>query len=134
MKCALVVVALLLLSASAWAGDSVHLENVRTEWQNAYGAILYTVLADAKNSGATPVQYVKVKVELFDKNDKKVAERSGFNVGAEVLSDDASVSPEKLARVKPIPAGGSDLVRISLDKSDIGKPFRSAKVSVVEVR
>jgi hypothetical protein len=128
--------ALLYCVGSAAADDRVRLENIRTEWQNAYGAIIYTVLADVKNVSDSPVVYAKVKVELFDKNGKPVAEREGYNVGAEVLGVEGlpgSVE-DKLKRVKPIAPGATDLLRLSLDKADIGKPFRTAKVELIEVR
>jgi hypothetical protein len=119
---------------SARGGDRAVLENVRSEWQNAYGAIIYTVLADVKNVSDGPLQSVRVKVELLDKNGQPVVARLGYNVGAEILDDEGGRSvEERLKKVKPIAAGGTDLVRISLDKSDIGKPFRRAQVSIVEV-
>jgi hypothetical protein len=37
-------------------------------------------------------------------------------------------------KVKPIPPGGTALIRISLDKADIGKLFRTAKVELIEGR
>jgi len=46
-----------------------------------------------------------------------------------------SVLPfQATATHSPIAAGATDLIRLSLDKSDIGKPFRKTNVSVVEVR
>jgi hypothetical protein len=128
--------AVLLLASVAHAGERAVLENVKTEWQNAYGAIIYTVLADVKNVSDAPIQCAKIKVELFDKDGKLVAERSGYNVGAEVLEQDevpGSVD-EKLQRVKPIAPGHTDLFRLSLDKTDIGKPFRKVNVVLVEVK
>ena len=128
--------ALLFAGSTAHAADRAALENIRTEWQNAYGAIIYTVLADVKNVSATPVQYVKVRVALTDKNGQLVAERVGYNMGAEILQqeDVRGSAEEKLKRVTPVAPGAQDIVRISLDKSDIGKPFRSATVTIVEVR
>ncbi len=126
----------LLLATAAGAAEQARLENVKTEWQNAYGAIVYTVLAEVKNVSSAPIQYVKVKVELLDKNGKLVAERVGYNVGAEVLEGEAGSAPSKdaLKKVKPIPAGGTDHVRLSLDKEEIGKPFRTTHVVIIEVR
>jgi hypothetical protein len=137
----LLLTALLVLSfvvGNAGADERARLDNVKTEWQNAYGAIIYTVLAEVKNVSAAPIRYVKVKVELVDKDGKTVAERVGYNAGAEVLEvvvEGAAKDPaENLKQVKPIAPGATDLVRISFDKADIGKPFRKANVSVVEVR
>lgn len=134
-RAALVAGVLLLLAGGVRAEERARLDNVKTEWQNAYGAIIYTALANVQNTSAAPIAYVKVKVELFDKDGKSVAQRDGYNVGAEILGLDELPGSfeDKLKRVKPIPPGGTDLVRISLDKADIGKPFRSAKVTLTEV-
>ena len=121
----------LLLVSRVWAAEPARLENVRMEWQNAYGVILYTVLADVKNTGAAPLQYVKIKVELFDRDGRKVAEKTGYNVGAESLADGAATGSQN---IKPIGIGGSDLLRLSLEKGDIGKPFRRTEVTIVEAR
>lgn len=140
MKAATLTALLFLALAHAAAADErARLENIKTEWQNAYGAIIYTVLAQVKNVSAAPIQYAKVKVELIDKHGKTVAERVGYNAGAEVLEvviegAEAAAPEQRLNQVKPIAAGASDLVRISLDKTDIGKPFRSTNVTIVEVR
>jgi hypothetical protein len=127
------------LAAAASGGERARIEDVKTEWQNAYGAIIYTVLAQVQNVSDAPIQYAKVKVELIDKNGKTVAERVGYNVGAEVLEvviegAEAEAPEQRLSQVKPIAPGARDLVRISLDKTDIGKPFRTANVVLVEVR
>ena len=129
------LLALLVIAAAAPAEERVRLEDVKTEWQNAYGAIIYTALANVKNVSEAPIAYVKVQVALFDKDGKPVAERTGYNEGAEILGvvELPGSFEDKLKRVKPIPPGGTDLVRISLDKADIGKPFRSAKVTLIEV-
>ena len=67
------------------AQQRAQLESIKTEWQNAYGAIIYTVLANVKNVSDAPIAYVKVKVQLFDKDGKLVAERAGYNAEAEIL-------------------------------------------------
>lgn len=127
------------LTAAARGGERARVEDVKAEWQNAYGAIIYTVLAQVKNVSDAPIQYAKVKVELIDKNGKTVAERVGYNAGAEILEvviegAEAEAPEQRLSQVKPIAPGARDLVRISLDKTDIGKPFRKANVVLVEVR
>jgi hypothetical protein len=134
----LLILTVVVLAARAHGAERARLENIKTEWQNAYGAIIYTVLADVKNLADTPVQYVKVKVELVDKNGKVVAERFGYNAGAEVLEvviegDDAQTPEQRLQQVKSIAVGRSDLVRISFDKTDIGHPFRTTNVTLAEV-
>lgn len=135
----LVIPAVILLVTSAGGDERARIDNMKTEWQNAYGAIIYTVLADVKNLSAAPIQYVQVKVELIDKEGKTVAERVGYNAGAEVLEvvvegGDAETPEQRLKQVKPIAPGASDLIRISFDKTDIGKPFRKTNVVLVEVR
>lgn len=118
------------LPAAALAADAVVLENVKTEWQNLYGAIVYAASATAHNTGSTPVKAVKVRLSLYDKDGKLVIERNGFNLAAEQLEEHA----DAIDTVKPIPPGGTDPVRISIDKSDIGKPFRTAKLTVIEAK
>jgi hypothetical protein len=118
------------LAAPARAADTVVLEGVKTEWQNLYGVIVYGASATAHNTGSAPVRAVKVRLELYDKDGKLVAQRDGYNLAAEQLQD----TPNKLDQVKPIAPGGSDPVRMSLDKSDIGRPFRTAKLIVIEVQ
>ena len=139
MTAARTLALLVALAGTAHAGERARIENVRTEWQNAYGAIIYTVLADVKNVSDAPLQYVKVQVELRDKNGKMVVQRAGYNAGAEILEvviegADAESPEQRLKQVKPIPPGGTDLIRLSLDKSDIGKPFRTTSLNLVEVR
>lgn len=126
----------LVVASGARAADRAQLTDVTTQWQNAYGVIIYTVLADVKNVSPAPLQFVRIKVVLADKNGTTVAERDGYNMGAESLADDTGVagSDDKLKRVTAIPPGGTDHFRLSLDKSDIGKPFRATRVTIVEVR
>jgi len=119
-----------LTAPASRAADTIVLENVKTEWQNLYGAIVYAASATAHNTGAAPVKAVKVRLSLYDKDGKLVLERNGFNMGAEQLEEHA----EAIDTVKPIPAGGTDPVRISIDKTDIGKPFRTATLTVVEAK
>lgn len=136
MKRRAVLAALLLLASAALAEERVRLENIKTEWQDAYGAIVYTVLANVQNVSDAPVAYVKVKVQLYNKDGRLVAERAGYNAGAEILDTEGfgGSFEDKVKLVKPIAAGGTDLFRLSLDKADIGKPFRTTKVELVEVR
>ena len=58
---------MLLLAVTAAADNDVRvvrLENVRKEWQNAYGAIIYTVLADVENVSEHLLQSVRVPALL----------------------------------------------------------------------
>ncbi len=127
--------ALLVFAGSTVAQQRAQLENIKTEWQDAYGAIIYTVLANVKNVSVAPIAYVKVRVQLFDKDGKLVVERAGYNAEAEILDTEGvrGTFEDKVKLVKPITPGGSDLFRLSLDKADIGKPFRTTKVELVEV-
>jgi hypothetical protein len=135
-RIALLLGLLLFVSTFAEADERVRLGEVKTEWQNLYGIILYSATAKLENRSNEAVRFVKVKLELFDKNGDPVASKEGYNLAAEALGDDTvpGTFDEKLARITPIPPGGSDPIRISLDKGDIGKPFRKAVVSIVEVR
>jgi hypothetical protein len=135
-RIALLLGLLLFVSTFAEADERIRLGEVKTEWQNLYGIILYSATAKLENRSNEAVRFVKVKLELFDKNGDPVASKEGYNLAAEALGDDTvpGTFDEKLARITPIPPGGSDPIRISLDKGDIGKPFRKAVVSIVEVR
>ena len=126
----LTALALVLLAHPVNAADDVKLEDVKTEWQNLYGAIVYAASGTIKNSGSTPVRAVKVRIELFDKDGKPVAQREGYNLAAEALDE----APGDIDKVKPIPPGGSDSLRLWIDKGDIPRPFRTAKLTVVEVK
>ena len=134
MKRATSIVILLALLATADAADRAALESVKTEWQNLYGVIVYAATANVKNLSAAPLRFVKVKLVLRDKDGNVVAEKMGYNLAAEALGDDAGADAREkaLARVKPIPAAGSDPLRLSLEKEEIGRPFRTAELSIVE--
>ena len=134
MKRAASIVILLALLATADAADRATLESVKTEWQNLYGVIVYAATANVKNLSAAPLRFVKVKLVLRDKDGNVVAEKVGYNLAAEALGDDAGADAREkaLARVKPIPAAGSDPLRLSLEKEEIGRPFRTAELSIVE--
>ena len=130
MKRLVIASTLAALASCVGAAETVTVENPKFEWQNLYGAILYAASATAHNTGSAPVRAVKVRLELYDKDGHLVAQREGYNLAAEILEE----TPAKLDTVKPIPPGGSDPVRVSIDKSEIGKPFRTAKLVVVEVQ
>ena len=130
MKRLVIASTLAALASCVGAAETVTVENPKFEWQNLYGAILYAASATAHNTGGAPVRAVKVRLELYDKDGHLVAQREGYNLAAEILEE----TPAKLDTVKPIPPGGSDPVRVSIDKSEIGKPFRTAKLVVVEVQ
>jgi hypothetical protein len=119
-----------LLAARAGAADDVTLDDVKSEWQNLYGAIVYATSGAVHNTGATPVRAVKVRVELFDKDGKPVAQREGYNLSAEILDE----KPADIDKVKPIPPGGTDSLRLWIDKADIPRPFRTSKVTIVDVQ
>jgi competence ComEA-like helix-hairpin-helix protein len=111
------------------AAAAVAIEQPRTEWQNIYGAIVYAATAALTNTGSTPIRAVRVRLDLLDKDGRPVAHTEGFNLAAERLT----TAPGTRDTVKPIPAGGGDPLRLSLDKSEIERPFRSARITVVEV-
>jgi hypothetical protein len=119
-----------MLAARAGAADDVTLDDVKSEWQNLYGAIVYATSGAVHNTGATPLRAVKVRVELFDKDGKRVAQREGYNLSAEILDE----KPADIDKVKPIPPGGTDSLRLWIDKADIPRPFRTSKVTIVDVQ
>lgn len=130
IRFALTLFATLLLALPAAGDEKVVLEGVTTEWQNLYGAIVYAASGTVRNIGSTPVRAVKIRVELFDKHGKPVTGRDGYNLAAERLDE----KPGDIDAVKPIPPGGSDNLRLWIDKADIPRPFRTSKVTVVEVK
>src|ERR1700693_4462293 len=91
------------LAAPARAADTIALEGVKTEWQNLYGVIVYGASASAHNTGSAPVRAVKVRLELYDKDGKLVAQHDGYNLAAEQQQD----APDRVDQVTPIPPGGS---------------------------
>ncbi len=111
--------------AAPAAGATVALEQARSEWQNLYGAILFAAAAQVHNTGATPINAVKVRLELLDANGMLVASSEGWNLAAEALAENAK------ATVAPIAPGASDPLRLSIDKGEIGRPFQVARLSIV---
>lgn len=107
------------------AGSAVALEQARSEWQNLYGAILFAAAAQVKNGGSAPLRAVHVRLELLDAAGTVVASTEGWNLAAEALAEDPK------ADVKPIAAGASDPLRLSIDKGEISRPFQVARLSVI---
>ncbi|MDX2169957.1 MAG: DUF3426 domain-containing protein [Deltaproteobacteria bacterium] len=110
----------------AAAPVGVAVEQARSEWQNLYGAILFAVSAQLRNSGTAPLRAVHVRLELLDADGKLVASADGWNLAAEALTENPK------ATVAPIAAGASDPLRLSIDKGDISRPFQLAWLSVIE--
>jgi hypothetical protein len=125
-----IVLAAVGLATAVAAAEAASLADAKTEWQNLYGAILYAGSATVHNGGAAPVRAVKVRLELFDKDGKPVAHADSYNLAAEKLND----SPAAIDTVPPIPPGGTDKVRVSIDKGEIPGPFRTATITIIEVR
>lgn len=109
------------------ATDGVGLESARAEWQNLYGAIVYSVSGTVHNGGPRPLRAVRVRLELLDGAGQTVATTEGYNLAAEGLE----TAPD--APVSPIAPGATDPLRLSLDKSEIGRPFRSVRLTVVRI-
>jgi hypothetical protein len=118
------------MASRSAAADTVTLDDMKTEWQNLYGAILYAGSATVHNTGSAPVRAVQVRLELFDKDGKPVAHADGYNLAAERLNE----NPAALDAVPPIAPGGTDKVRVSIDKTEIPRPFRTATLTVVEIK
>jgi len=111
-------------------GSALELERGRGEWQNLYGAIVFAATASVHNTGPTPRRAVRLRMELVDAAGKVAASTDSWNGAAERLND----NPQATDGVKPIPPGESDPVRLSIDKSEIGRPFQLVRLSIVEVK
>jgi hypothetical protein len=116
-------------SVPAPAGSFVILEQGHSEWQNLYGAIVFAATAMVRNTDRTPHRAVLVRLELIDARGKVVASTQGWNLAAEALATD----PEAKA-ITPIAPGASDPLRLSIDKSEISRPFQIARLSVAAVQ
>lgn len=136
---------LLAAAAPASAGEPASIASDRGMWEMAYGDVYYRVIGDVKNGSGKPLTYVKLEIDLLDADGKVVKTLHGYNQKAEFLAgvegegaDLAGDEPfeKKLARVEPIPAGGTDAFRIGIGKEEIPtKPkFKSYKVRIVETK
>jgi len=109
----------------------VRAENVTAEWRNLYGVIVYAVNGSLENGSAQPLHAIKVRVDLLDREGKVVATGQGYNLGAEGLLDQSDTA---LDSFPPVAAGGRDPMRLTIDKSEIPRPFSTTRLTFVEAR
>ncbi|MGH7821177.1 MAG: DUF3426 domain-containing protein [Candidatus Binatia bacterium] len=127
---------------AASAGDAAEVVEHDGTWELAYGLVYYRVFGKVKNVSKEPLRFVKLELELLDKDGKPVLARAGYNQKAEALGDQETEGyvetqsfEERLAKVQPIAPGETDLFRIGLAKDDIPKKpkFTTYRIRVVEV-
>ena len=113
------------------APAGVQAKDVTAEWRNLYGVIVYAVNASLQNGGDKPLHAIKVRVDLLDRDGKVVGSGEGYNLGAEALLQQPATALDSL---KPIAPGASDPVRLTIDKSEIARPFTATRLTVGEAR
>jgi hypothetical protein len=140
-------IAAIAFATEALGADAAAVGTHKGMWEMAYGDVYYRVVGDVENKSGKPLQYVKMEIDLLDKDGKVVKTLEGYNQEAEFLAgvdategidtgEAAEPFEKKLARVKPIPAGGKDSFRIGIGKNDIPKKpkFTAYKVRIVETK
>ncbi len=132
-------------AGTASAEDPAAIASQRGQWEMSYGAVYYRVFGDVENKSKKPLQYVKLQLDLVDKDGKSLYSTTAYNQKAEVLgevegegADTLKVeSPaEKMKRVQPLKPGEKDLFRIGVSKDDIPKKpkFQSYRLKIVETK
>ena len=139
-----VLVAAIAYAAESFAADAAALGQHKGMWEMAYGDVYYRVVGDVENKSGKPLKYVKLQIDLLDKDGKVVKTLEGYNQKAEFLAgldgydtgEAAEPFEAKLKRVEEIPAGGKDSFRIGIGKEDIPKKpkFTSYKARIVETK
>jgi len=126
-------IAALALAGAAVAADlPVALSGDTGKWESGYGAKFYNVVGTLKNTGAKPLQYVQLRVELLDAGGKVVASSETYNESAEALTAPGADSAAlvKAGKVKPLAAGASERFRTSFLEEEAPE-FESHRVVVV---
>lgn len=113
------------------APAAVRVHDVTAEWRNLYGVIVYAVNARLENAATRPSRAIRVRLDLLDAAGAAVASRDGYNLGAEVLLERPATALDTLPAIA---AGASDRLRLTIDKTDIPRPFASARLTVIDVR
>ena len=109
----------------------VRVEEVTAEWRNLYGVIVYAVNASLVNGGQAPLHAIRVRVDLLDSTGAVVATRDAYNLGAEALLEKPDTA---VASLKPIAPSGRDPMRLTIDKTDISRPFTTTRLTVLDGR
>lgn len=116
----------------------------RGQWEMAYGDVYYRVFGYVQNKSKAPLKYVKVEIELLDKDGKVVLHYQGYNQKAQSLesvegyeSAGSQATPEeKLEKIEASAPGENDLFHVGVGKEEIAKKpkFVSYRVKIVEAR
>jgi hypothetical protein len=109
----------------------VRVSDLAAEWRNLYGVVVYAVNATLANAGAHPLHAIHVRLDLLDASGAVVASTTGYNLGAETLLDKPDIA---VASLSPVAPGGRDPLRLTIDKTEIPRPFATARLTVVEAR
>lgn len=127
---------------AAYAGEPARIVEQQGRWETAYGDVYYRVLGTVQNRSKVPLKYVKLEMELLDKDGNVVLRRSGYNQKAETLeavegyeTAGGTASPEeKLEKIEPIAPGEKDGFRMGVGKGEIPKKprFVSYRVRIVD--
>jgi Helix-hairpin-helix motif len=109
----------------------VRIEGVTAEWRNLYGVIVYAVNASLVNTGPQPLHAMHVRVDVLDAQGTVVATSDTYNLGAEGLLTKPDTALGSLQAIAP---GGHDPMRLTIDKTDIPRPFATTRLTVVDAR
>ena len=131
------------IGAAAAADESARILEHNGQWELAYGLVYYRVFGKVTNASKEPLKYVKLEIELLDKDGKPVLSRVAYNQKAEGLAEEETEGyvqtksfEERLAETPPLGAGEEDLFRVGIAKDDIPKnpKFRTYRVRIVEAQ
>jgi hypothetical protein len=111
------------------------------QWEMAYGDVYYRVFGYVRNQSKAPLKYVKLEMELLDKDGKVVLHHEGYNQKAESLGsvegyESGRSAEETLKKIEPIAPGEKDLFRIGVGKDEIPKKpkFVAYRLKIVETK
>lgn len=137
--------AAVLFASVCAAEERVVITDQQGQWEMAYGDVYYRVVGNVRNESGRPIRYVKLEVDLLDKDGKVVKTFSGYNQKAETLGEvggegvqtvEQTSLAEKAKKIQPLAPGEKDLFRIGVGKEEIPKQpkFASYRVRIVEVK
>ena len=113
------------------APTTVRVTEITAEWRNLYGVIVYALNARLENAGPAPLRAIRVRLDLVDAHGAVVASRDGYNLGAEALLEEPATAVDTLPAIA---VGARDPLRLTIDKTDIPRPFATARLTVVDAR
>jgi len=121
------------------AAEPVAFVDHKDEWQNVYGFLYYRVIGHVKNASEQPLKYVKLELEVLDKDGKVIARQVGYNQQAQFLAEEKDATlgaaPEETNQEpEPLAAGADDYFGVGITKGDLPKKARFASycIKVVE--